>query len=302
MFKSHSIKWTISLVKDSRKYNYRHNERKVFMMLRVIMVMVLLFPLTAFSQSTIYNLDSQGSLYRSTLGRSALGVNISFLENGKNLGGYLVSPIDHSLQVIFGVGIGLYDTGKFRDLGTSPDPFSYEELIEFSASSDRLKLRESSPSIRLLDHLELETLGGSIPPAPFAAVALEKTSAVGTTGLQSFLLGGVGASALKGVLGADNTPLFSIVDLIAFGGAGIFKRLKASSELAITPSFGVFYAYTWETVDDKIFNVKKNAEAGNFSGAAGMQLDLAPEFSIWSTLTFSFDTSDTILNVSVNWH
>ena len=48
--------------------------------------------------------------------------------------------------------------------------------------------------------------------------------------------------------------------------------------------------------------LKKNAEAGNFSGAAGMQLDLAPEFSIWSTLTFSFDTSDTILTVSVNWH
>lgn len=272
------------------------------MMLRATMVMVLLFPLAAFSQSTIYNLDSQGSLYRSTLGRSALGVNISFLENGKNLGGYLVSPIDHSLQVIFGVGIGLFDTGKFRDFGTIPEPLSYEDLQKRIASIDYQELREFSPSISFLDPLELETLGGSIPPAPFAAVALEKTSAVGTTGLQSFLLGGVGASSLKGVLGADNTPLFSIVDLIAFGGAGIFKRLKTSSELAITPSFGVFYAYTWETVDDKIFDVKKNAEAGNFSGVAGMQLDLAPEFSIWSTLTFSFDTSDTILSVSVNWH
>ena len=30
MFKPHSIKWTISLVQDSKKYNYRYNERKVF--------------------------------------------------------------------------------------------------------------------------------------------------------------------------------------------------------------------------------------------------------------------------------
>ena len=44
------------------------------MMLRVTMVMFLLFPLTAFSQS---------SLYRSTPGKSALGMSISFLDNGK---------------------------------------------------------------------------------------------------------------------------------------------------------------------------------------------------------------------------
>ena len=71
------------------------------MVLRVITVMLLLFPLTAFSQT---------SLYRLTPGKSALGMSISFLENGKNLSGYLTSPIDHSTQAIFGVGIGLLES------------------------------------------------------------------------------------------------------------------------------------------------------------------------------------------------
>ena len=70
------------------------------MALRVIIVMFLLFPLTAFSQS---------SLYRSTPGKSALGMSLSFLDNGRILDGYLVSPLDNSTQAIFGAGIKLLD-------------------------------------------------------------------------------------------------------------------------------------------------------------------------------------------------
>ena len=221
------------------------------MALRVIMVTFLLFPLTAFSQS---------SLYRADPGESALGMSLSFLDNGKILNGYLVSPIDNTTQAIFGVGIGLIDNENLKGTGTS------------------------------------------IPPSPSGAVALEKTSALGTTGLQSFVSGGVGASSAKRVGTADDVTLRSVVGLTAFGGAGIFKPLKTSSELVMTPSFGVSYAYTWLTTEEKQLNQKETTESGNFSGAIGLQLDLAPEVSVWGALTFSFDTSDTALSVGISWH
>ena len=227
------------------------------MMLRVIMVMFLLFPLTAFSQN---------SFYKSTPGKDALGMSISFNENGKNLSGYLVSPIDNSTEAIFSVGIGLLDR------------------------------------IGLWDTEALKTFGASIPPAPSGAAALQRTSTLGTTGLQSFLTGGVGASSTKIVLTEQNETYLSLVDLAAFGGAGIFKRLKTSSDLVMTPSFGVFYRYTWSTAADKTSGEKEAVESGNLLGAVGMQLDLAPEFSIWGALSFSFDTSDTTLSVGVIWH
>ena len=221
------------------------------MILRVTMVMFLLFPLTAFSQS---------SLYRSDPGESALGMSISFLDNGKNLTGYLTSPIDQRTQAIFAVGIGLFENDQLADSNVF------------------------------------------IPPSPSGAVALETTRSLGTTGLQSFLTGGVKASSAKGVLTDENITAISILDLTAFGGAGIFKRLKASSDLVMTPSFGVFYSYTWETTDDKLFDEKESAELSDFSGGVGLQLDLAPEVSVWGAFTFSFDTSDTALSVGVSWH
>ena len=48
MFKPHSIKWTISLVKSSSRYNYCIMKGRFFMVLRVITVMFLLFPLLRF--------------------------------------------------------------------------------------------------------------------------------------------------------------------------------------------------------------------------------------------------------------
>ena len=219
------------------------------MVLRVIIVMLLLFPLTAFSQS---------SLYRSTPEKSALGMSLSFLDNGKILNGYLVSPIDNSTQAIFGAGI------------------------------------------RLLNN---EGLNETTPPSPSGVIALEKTRALGTTGLQSFLSGGFMASSEKRVSSEGNITLRSIVDLTALGGAGIFKRLQSSSELVITPSFGVYYAYTWRTEDDKLSAEKVlPREFSDFSGAVGLQLDLAPEVSVWSTLTFSFDNPETVLRVGFNWY
>ena len=221
------------------------------MILRVITIMFLLFPLTAFSQT---------SSYMSTPGKSAIGMSISFLDTGRSLNGYLVSPVDHSTQAIFAIGIGLRDNET------------------------------------------LEGTGESIPPAPAGVVALEKTSGLGTTGLQSFVSGGVGASSAKRVRTADDITLRSVVGLTAFGAAGIFKRLKTSSDWVMTPSFGVSYAYTWLTIDDKLFNQKETTESGDFSGGVGLQLDLSPEISVWGGLLFSFDTSDTALTVGVSWH
>ena len=83
------------------------------MALRVIMVMLLLFPLTVFSQT---------SSYMSTPGKSAIGMSICFLDNGRNLNGYLTSPIDHSTQAIFGVGIGLRDNEDLKGTGESIPP------------------------------------------------------------------------------------------------------------------------------------------------------------------------------------
>ena len=221
------------------------------MILRVITIMFLLFPLTAFSQT---------SSYMPTPGKSAIGMSISFLDTGRSLNGYLVSPVDQSTQAIFAVGIGLRDNEA------------------------------------------LEGTGESIPPAPAGIVALRKTSGLGTTGLQSFVSGGVGASSAKRVRTADDITLRSVVGLTAFGAAGIFKRLKTSSDWVMTPSFGVSYGYTWLTIDDALLPEKETTESGDFSGGVGLQLDLAPEVNIWGALTFSFDTSDTALTVGVNWH
>lgn len=213
--------------------------------------MLLLFPLTVFSQT---------SSYMSTSGKNAIGMSISFLDAGRNLNGYLVSPVDHSTQAIFAVGIGLHDNEV------------------------------------------LEGTGESIPPAPVGAVALQKTSGLGTTGLQSFVSGAVGASSAKRVRTVDDITLRSVVGLTAGGAAGIFKRLKTSSDWVMTPSFGVSYAYTWLTIDDALLPKKETTESGDFSGGVALQLDLAPEVNIWGALTFSFDTSDTALTVGVNWY
>ena len=73
------------------------------------------------------------------------------------------------------------------------------------------------------------------------------------------------ASSRKQVDESNITSL-SIVDLTVLGGAGIFKPLKSSSELVITPSFGVYYAYTWRTTDYKVSEEKLKMEFSDFSG------------------------------------
>lgn len=110
------------------------------------------------------------------------------------------------------------------------------------------------------------------------------------------------ASSRKQVLSKGNITSLSIVDLTALGGAGIFKRLKSSSELVITPSFGVFYGYTWVRTDHKLSDQKESTELSDFFGSIGLQLDLAPEASVWGGLGFSFNTPNTILSVGFNWY
>ena len=156
--------------------------------------------------------------------------------------------------------------------------------------------------IGLRDNEAREAIGQSIPPSPAGTVALQKTSGLGTTGLQSYVSGGVQARSRKLVQTVDDVTLESVVDLIAFGDAGIFKRLKTSSDWVMTPSFGVSYKYTWSTIDDISLPQKETKESGDFLGGVALQLDLAPEVNIWGALRFSFDTSDTVLTVGVNWH
>ena len=221
------------------------------MMLRIIATIFLLFPVAGFSQSSFHNV---------TPGRSALGISVSFLENGKVFGGSLATPIDDTAQLVFAAGIGLLEDEKFERFNTA------------------------------------------IPPSPAASIALVKTSGLGTTGLKSFISGGLAVNSEKEVLRENNRTIISQVGLEASAGAGIFKHLNTSSELVATPIIAISYGYTWTTEDNKLDDTKETTESGSFSGSAGLQLDITPEISIWSLLNFSFDDPDTILSVGFNWY
>ena len=225
-------------------------------------VIFLLFPVAAFSQQMSVSPVSGTKMpsgfpidfYRSTRGLDSLGISISFLEDGKVLGGNLAIPIDERLQAFLGVGLGLFDDLEINGNFKGPT--------------------------------------NSIPPSPIAAAGMVLTSDPGKTGLQSFLSGSFNVISMKAV---RDVPLVSIVGLTAQGVGGVFKRLEVSSEWVAIPFLGVSYAYTWAITDNKISDVKETTESDSFSGLVGLELELAPELSVWGSLTFSFDSSDTIV-------
>ena len=133
MFKLHSIKWTISRVKSPRRYNPYIMKGRFFMASRVITVMLLLFPLTAFSQNSFYTDQLRG--------KDALGMSLSFLDNGKIVSMDILSPLSiiaHKRFLVLALNCWIA-----LDCGT----------------------RKHSAHTVLL-----------CPPSPFGVVALEKTS------------------------------------------------------------------------------------------------------------------------------
>ena len=64
-------------------------------------------------------------------------MSISFNENGKNLSGYLVSPIDNSTEAIFSVGIGLLDRiGLWDTEALKPLVLLFPRLLWRSCTSE----------------------------------------------------------------------------------------------------------------------------------------------------------------------
>ncbi|MDE0044211.1 MAG: hypothetical protein OXT74_19395 [Candidatus Poribacteria bacterium] len=201
---------------------------------------------------------AQSSFHEFTPGRSILGFNIDFLDDGEILGGTLRYAISKSASADFSVGVGLFD----------------------------------------------EQGGFTFPPAPTAGIAIGRAEKLGQTQLGYFSYIGVGASTVRGVDSQTNQVVRTALSLGPSASVGVFKPLDLSGNLIVSPFFGLSYTYLWTTagVNYSDLDLRKTTEAGDFSGLLGIEFEFSPRFGMMMGLDFSFDESETIFFMGVNFY
>ena len=124
-----------------------------------------------------------------------------------------------------------------------------------------------------------------IPPAP--EVAVGTLSVLPFEEIDFFVTLSGGAGVLK------PTEDWTIYTLGLTSGVGIFKRIETESELAITPFLGVYGNYYRITSDQRTVSERE------VTGATGLEIELSPTSSIFGSIRFSFENTDSSFTIGM---
>lgn len=146
--------------------------------------------------------------------------------------------------------------------------------------------------------------GVSFPPAPAADLSIGRTEALGQTPLGYFSYIGFGVASVRGLRGRTNQVVSTALSLGPSASFGVFKGLDLSGNLTVFPFFGVSYTYLWTTVgvDYNDLDLNDSTGTGDFSGVLGIELEFSPRFGMLGGVDFSFDDSETIFFMGVNFY
>ena len=151
----------------------------------------------------------------------------------------------------------------------------------------------------------LDEQGGlTFPPAPAVGIAIGRTEKLGQTPLGYFSYIGGGASTVRGIDSQTNQVVSTALSLGPSVRLGVFKPLDLSGDVTVFPFFGLSYAYLWTTVGENYSDLDLNnsTEVGDFSGLLGIELEVSPRFGMLAGVDFSFDKSETIFFIDVNFY
>lgn len=146
--------------------------------------------------------------------------------------------------------------------------------------------------------------GLTFPPSPTASVAIGMTEKLGQTQLGYFSYIGFGVSSVRKLQSRTNQVISTELSLGPSGRIGVFKPLDLSGNLTVFPFFGLSYTYLWTTtgVNYSDLNLNRTTDEGDFSGMLGIELEASPRFGMLGRVEFSFDDSETILFMGVNFY
>ena len=90
------------------------------------------------------------------------------------------------------------------------------------------------------------------------------------------------------------------VNMTLTGGVGFLYKLKTATEWQFNPFFGVFYSNIWRNTSTarEIF---ANDTYNLFTGEAGVEIEASPTTNIIGSVEFSFETSEIIYNIGINF-
>ena len=149
---------------------------------------------------------------------------------------------------------------------------------------------------------ELESYGGDIPPSPAVGLSVLHIQSLGQSGLEYFMQGGFAGAFARVVDDSTNKTLVRTRTFALSGAGGILKRLKTQSDLVIIPYFGLSYTNAWATVESLLYDFEETDSDGSFGGAVGLEIEMSPKMSVIGSFAFSFQSSNTVFSIGLNFH
>lgn len=148
--------------------------------------------------------------------------------------------------------------------------------------------------------MDIENVNLDFPPSPTLYICLSSAHSLNDEGLSVFSISETGVSSLQIVNNFDKTA-YSITASIG-GGIGVYQKIKTGKQkLTITPSFGIYYHYRRHFRFTKT-NSEVPITTKPISGRASVEVEISPNISIIGLSTFSFQNSESIFSIGINFH
>ncbi len=139
-----------------------------------------------------------------------------------------------------------------------------------------------------------------VPLSPTAEIRLTNMGPLGTTTLDYFLIGSIGADYAQ--LHGACVDVLHLIDIELVGGIGLSHTLRTQSELVIIPFFGAFYSNIWRNISTQR-QILIDSTSGLFTGQAGAEIELTKSISIIGTWNFSFENPEnSYFQIGLNFH
>ena len=137
-----------------------------------------------------------------------------------------------------------------------------------------------------------------VPPSPSAELRLTTTGPFhAEKALDYFVRGGVRGNYTQVHSGGRT---LHYVNINLKGGGGFIFKLETPTQWQFHPFFGVFYSNIWQNTSTtrQLF---ANDTYNLFTGEAGVEIQVSPTTHIIGSVVFSFETSEVIYNVGINF-
>ena len=207
--------------------------------------------------------------------------------------------------------VTVYSQVSFKKLPVGGTGFSFEfspqeNITTIAAGIDYGINTDSKISfvggIGLADDDYLELYGGDVPATPIVGVSALHIQSLGQSELEYFLQGGFSGAFVRVVDTVSNDTVVNSRAYALSGGGGILKRLRTQSEWVLIPYFALSYTNVWTTVESLLNDYEETDSDGSFGGNVGLEIEFSQKMSVIGSFAFSFESSDTVFSIGLNFH